>query len=64
MYQRLTSLAAAARVEEIQPSRMEAGALSTVPVTGWALSAHDRDLPVAPASARVEFVILCVEMPP
>ena len=43
-HQRLTSLPAAARAEEIQRSRAEAGALSTFPVTGFAYPHGDRDV--------------------
>jgi peptidoglycan/xylan/chitin deacetylase (PgdA/CDA1 family) len=42
-HQRLTSLTAAARVEEIQRSRVEAETLSATPVTGFAYPHGDRD---------------------
>ena len=42
-HQLLTSLPAAARVEEIQRSRTEAEALSALPVTGFAYPHGDRD---------------------
>ena len=42
-HQPLTSLPAAARVEEIQRSRAEAEALSALPVTGFAYPHGDRD---------------------
>jgi peptidoglycan/xylan/chitin deacetylase (PgdA/CDA1 family) len=42
-HQRLTSLAAAARMEEIQSSRVEAEALSAMPVNGFAYPHGDRD---------------------
>jgi peptidoglycan/xylan/chitin deacetylase (PgdA/CDA1 family) len=42
-HQLLTSLPAAARVEEIQRSRAEAEALSALPVTGFAYPHGDRD---------------------
>ena len=42
-HQPLTSLPAAARVEEIQRSRVEAEALSGLPVTGFAYPHGDRD---------------------
>ena len=42
-HQPLTSLPAAARVEEIQRSRVEAEALSALPVTGFAYPHGDRD---------------------
>ena len=42
-HQLLTSLPAAARVEEIQRSRVEAEALSALPVTGFTYPHGDRD---------------------
>jgi peptidoglycan/xylan/chitin deacetylase (PgdA/CDA1 family) len=42
-HQPLTSLPASARVEEIQRSRVEAQALSALPVTGFAYPHGDRD---------------------
>ena len=42
-HQPLTTLGVAARFEEIQSSRVEAEALSAVPVTGFAYPHGDRD---------------------
>jgi peptidoglycan/xylan/chitin deacetylase (PgdA/CDA1 family) len=58
-HQRLTSLAATARVEEIQRSRIEAEALSTVPVTGFAYPHGDRDAETIDMVRRAGYLWAC-----
>ena len=58
-HQRLTSLPAAARAEEIQRSRAEAEALSAFPVTGFAYPHGDRDVETSDMVRRAGYRWAC-----